>query len=268
MSDQNESSPDHATHDHDHHPAWGRGFPGRRPFARPLFLLVFAVVIAGIAFTGESLGHSHGVAGATITVTGSGTVTGTPDTMSFQIGVQSVAYSATAALADNNAKMYALQHSLLGNGVKKKDMQTTGLNIYQNTNSSGTVTGFTVVDNLNVTTHDTKKAGGVIDAAAHAVGNGIQFNGVTFSISNQSSLLAAARARAIKNAHVEATQIAKGAGTTVGSIVRVTDQENTGSTGVYYPGAYKAFNATASVPIQAGSQSINVQVSVVYSLNN
>jgi hypothetical protein len=225
-------------------------------------------VIAGIAFAGETLGHSHSASGATISVTGSGTVTGTPDTMSFQIGVQSVAYSATAALGDNNARMYALQHSLKSNGVKKKDMQTTGLNIYQNTNSRGVVTGFTVVNNLTVTTHDLKKAGLVIDAAAHAVGNGIQFNGVSFSISNQSSLLASARARAIKNAHVEATQIAKGAGTSVGSIVRVTDQENTGSTGVYYPVSYKAVDASASVPIQAGSQSINVQVSVVYSLNN
>lgn len=268
MSNQNDSSQDHATHDHDHDPARERGFPGRRPFARPLFLLAFAVVIAGIAFTGESLGHSRRAAAATITVTGSGTVTGRPDTMSFQIGVQSVAYSATAALEDNNAKMYALQHSLINNGVKKKNMQTTGLNIYQNTNSRGTVTGFTVVDTLNVTTHDTKKAGGVIDAAAHAVGNGIQFNGVSFSISNQSSLLAAARARAIKNAHVEASQIAKGAGSTVGSIVRVTDQENTGSTGFPYPLAYNAVATRSAVPIQTGSQSINVQVSVVYSLNS
>ena len=48
------------------------------------------------------------------------------------------------------------------------------------------------------------------------MGNGIQLSGVTFSISNQSKLLAAARARAMENAHVEAAQVAKGGGTTLG----------------------------------------------------
>jgi uncharacterized protein YggE len=91
---------------------------------------------------------------------------------------------------------------------------------------------------------------------------------VTFSISNQSKYLASARARAIQNAHTEASQIAKGGGTTVGSIVKVTDQENTGSTGIVHPFAQFASGAAKSVPVQAGSQSISVQVEVVYSLSS
>jgi uncharacterized protein YggE len=90
---------------------------------------------------------------------------------------------------------------------------------------------------------------------------------VTFSISNQSKLLASARARAVQNAHTEAAQIAKGAGTTVGSIVKVVDQENTGTGGVFYPMNTALKAASGSVPIQSGSQSINVQVSIIYHLN-
>jgi uncharacterized protein YggE len=49
--------------------------------------------------------------------------------------------------------------------------------------------------------------------------------------------------------------------------VRVTDQENTGSSGVVYPfSAFATRGAATRVPVQAGSQSINVQVEVVYSL--
>ena len=245
--------------------------PGRfrRPSAvlRMTFLIVFAFVIAAVALLGESLGHSRSSSGATITVTGSGTVTGTPNTVSFQIGVSTTALTANEALEENNQKTAALEASLLKNGITKKNLQTSGLNIYDNTNSSGTIINFTAQDELNVTSHDMAQVGDAIDAAAKAVGNGIQLSGITFSISNQSKYLAAARGRAIRNAHTEATQIAKGGDTSVVSIVKVVDQENTGSTGIVYPFTEFASAASANkVPVQAGSQSIKVEVQVVYSL--
>ncbi|MFY9782821.1 MAG: SIMPL domain-containing protein [Acidimicrobiales bacterium] len=242
-----------------------RGYP-RHFVVRMVFLLAFAVVIAAISFVGESLGHNHSSSAATISVTGSGTVSGAPNTMSFQIGVQTVAANAASALSENNAKMRALEASLQRNGVTKKNMQTTGLNVYQNTNNSGAVTGYTVQDNINVTLHHLQRAGAVLDAAANTVGNDIQLSGVTFSISNQSSLLAKARAAAMRNAHTEAAQIAKGGATTVGQIVRVTDEENTGSTDIVFPFATAMAKAARSVPIESGSQTVNVQVEVVYSL--
>ncbi len=245
-----------------------RAFRGASAALRMTLLIVFAIVIAAVAFVGETLGHSRSPSGAaTITVTGSGTVTGTPNTVSFQIGVSTTAQTANEALAENNQKTAALEATLLKNGITKKNLQTSGLNIYDNTNSAGTIINFTAEDDLNVTSHDIAKVGSAIDAAAKAVGNGIQLSGITFSISNQSKYLAAARARAIRNAHTEATQIAKGGGTTVVSIVKVIDQENTGSTGIVYPfSEFASAAATNKVPVQAGSQSINVHVEVVYSL--
>jgi uncharacterized protein YggE len=227
-------------------------------------VLVALVIVNVVAV---AVGHKSSPA-ATISVTGSGTVQGTPNPVSFQIGVQSVASSAVGALEKNNAEVKAMRATLLAHGVAKKNMQTSGLDVYQNTNNAGVVTGFTVQNYINVTMHQIKKAGSAIDAAAHAVGNGIQLNGITFSISNESKLLAAARAKAMRNAHTEAAQVASGGGTSLGSIVKITDQENSTPTGVFYPvgAAFKA--ATSSVPIEAGSQSISVQVSVVYALSS
>jgi uncharacterized protein len=251
----------------DESPHVHRDVRSRRRSTRLIFLLVFAIVIAAIAFTGVVLGRGKNAAAATITVTGSGTVTGTPNTVSFQIGVSTTASSANAALSENNQKTAALEATLLKNGITKKNLQTSGLNIYDNTNAMGTIISFTAQDNLNVTSHDIAKVGSAIDAAAKSVGNGIQLSGITFSISNQSKYLAAARARAIRNAHTEASQIATGGGTTVGTIVKVTDQENTGSGGVVLPfGEFASAGTASRVPVQAGSQSINVQVEVVYSL--
>ncbi len=252
---------------HDHR--GGAGGPwGRRAPQRFALVIVFAIVIAAIAFTGESLGHSRTGAASTIAVTGSGTVRGKPNTMSFEVGVQTTSPSAVTALDQNNREMAKLEASLLTHGLTKRNLQTSDLNIWQNTNANGQVTGFTVSDDLDAVTHDLGDAGAALDAAAHAVGNGIQLDGVTFSISNQSKFLAAARARAIENARTEAAQIARGAGATIGQALKVVDEENTGSSGIVYPVENTAAAAVGAVPIETGSQSLTVQVKVVYALNS
>ncbi|MHB2027691.1 MAG: SIMPL domain-containing protein [Acidimicrobiales bacterium] len=242
-------------------------FSRRHVGVRAVFLIVFAVVVASIALVGESLGRSAGTSsGPTITVSGSGSVTGTPNTLSFQIGAQTVAPSAGAALRENNLEVRKLEASLLGHGVTRQNIQTSGLNIFPTTNQSGAITGFSVSNTLNVTTHQLHAAGAILDAAANAVGNHVQLNGVTFSISNQSKLLAAARTRAIRNARTEAVQIARGAGTSVGAVVSITDEESAGPTGVIVAAPYFLTRGTASIPLEAGSQSVRVRVKVIYRL--
>ncbi|MGH9291352.1 MAG: SIMPL domain-containing protein, partial [Acidimicrobiales bacterium] len=207
--------------------------------------------------------------GATITVTGSGSVQGTPDTVSFSIGVQSTALTANGALVDNNTRTADLEATLERSGVTKTGMQTSDLNIWPNYDNHGNLTGFSVDDTLNVTMHDLTKAGGAIEAGAQAVGNGIQLNGVSFSISNQSALLAAARAKAMKNAATEAAQVAGGAGLALGGVKKVTDQENSAAPVVYGPNQAVGFAASsARVPIEAGRQPVSVQVTVIYLLRS
>ncbi len=263
MSDASTDSerPQHPYEGNAHHAGGGR--PGLMVW---LLMMVAAIVVVAVGFIGVVLGHSKGNATSTITVTGSGTVQGTPDTINFQIGVNTVNPTASAALDANNQKMAALERALASNGVTTKEMQTSGLNIYQNTNNQGTITGFTVSDQLNVTMHHVKKAGLAIDAAARAAGNGVQLNGVSFTITNDSKLLQAARTRAMENARTAAGQLAKAGGAHLTGIVKITDQENQNS-GVYYPTAYNSSVALKSaVPLQTGSQPVNVQVTVVYSL--
>ncbi|MDE3065384.1 MAG: SIMPL domain-containing protein [Acidobacteriota bacterium] len=242
--------------------------PERRASSNLLAWVVVTVVLAAaIAAGGVAFGRSRSTAPGTVTVTGSGTVMGTPDTLTVQLGVHTTAATALSALAQNNAKMAALTASLRHHGLAPKDMQTSGLNIYPMTNSNGDVTGFSVDNDLTVTIHHIKQAGGTIDAAANAVGNGIQLNGVTLSISNDSRLLAGARAKAMRNARTAAAQIASGGGTHLGPVVRIVDQENTNSY-VYpiYGSASANGTALRAVPIQAGSQAVSVQVKVVFAL--
>jgi len=204
--------------------------------------------------------------GAQITVTGSATVQGTPDTVSFSIGVHTVEATATGALATNNAEVVRLEQALEGKGIAASELQTSSLNIYENTNSAGKVTGFSVDDALNVTTHLVSKAGEAIDAAAGAVGNDVTLYGISFSISNESALLATARGQAMANARTEAQQVAAGGGLSLGPIVKVVDEENTQSTSYEFGAAVPAANA--ALQIERGTQPVSVQVSVVYELQS
>ena len=262
-------SEDTSNEDEQHVHRHGEGhLSGRRPRLTGWILTMFtALVVVAVGFVGVVLGHSKAGTTSTITVTGSGTVQGTPDTINFQIGVSTVNPTATAALSDNDNKVRALEAALLKNGVTRKEMQTSGLNIYDNTNNQGVVTGFTVEDTLNVTMHKVQRASVAIDAAARAVGNGVQLNGVSFTITNDSSLLRAARIRAMDNARLAAGQLAKAGDAHVTRIVKITDNENQ-SSGTYYQPVATGASLRASVPIQTGSQPVNVQVTVVYSLAN
>ncbi len=211
--------------------------------------------------------NSSAAPGAEITVTSNGQVEGKPDTASFGIGVDTTANSAVSALEQNNAQVTKLENSLEANGVLAKDIQTSWLDLSTNTNSNGTVTGFEADDQLNVTMHNLSDLGEALDAAVQATGNGVTLNGISFSISDQSALLAAARAQAMLSARTEADQLAGGAGMALGPIVRVTDQEN-GYQPPYFSDAATFAPTAGRVPVQPGQQQISVQVTVVYQLKS
>jgi hypothetical protein len=251
---------------HPHHSHGEEHFRSHRPrLTGWILMMVTALVVVAVGFVGVELGHAKSPARSTIIVTGSGTVRGIPDTVNFQIGVSTQAYTATGALAANDNKVRLLEVALLKKGVTRIEMQTSDLNIYANTNDRGVVIGFSVQDTLNVTMHRVKLAGAAIDAAARAVGNGIQFDGVTFSITNNSSLFHAARIRAMHSAYLAAGQIAQAGGARVTGIVKITDVENQSSPVYLAPTAFNAEERSA-VPLETGSQPVNVQVTVIYSL--
>jgi uncharacterized protein YggE len=224
-----------------------------------LVILVGAVVICSVAVA------TNGKKTSTISVVGTATLFGKPDTASFQIGVSTVAPSAKTALANNNTQVSAVETSLRAHGVTDSEMQTSGLDMYANTNQQGTITGFTADDSLTVTLHKLTTLGSVIDGAANAAGNGVTLGGITFSITNDAKILERARAAAVDNALVDATQIADAAGTKVNGVVKIVDQENQ-NTGVVMPFSNALAASSASVPVQPGASTVSVQVSVVYSL--
>jgi uncharacterized protein YggE len=151
---------------------------------------------------------------------------------------------------------------LAAHGVAAKDIQTTNLSLYPNYNSDGTViVSYTADNTLSVALRDLATAGSVIDAAAAAGGNDVHINGISFSISHESSLLASARALAMQNVETMASQLAAAGGAKLGAIKSIVDLENQ-----QQPPPLRSADAGGSVPIAPGTQQVQVQVQVVYDL--
>ncbi len=221
---------------------------------------------------GASAGGSGGVvlaaaqAGGKITVTGTGTVTGTPDQLVLSMGVQTNASSVSIALRRANEAARRVIRSLKAGGVRLADIQTSGLSIQPNYVSGSQVpVGYDVTEQLTATLRDLRKAGSQIQAAATAGGNATTVNGVSLNLADTSHLLARARAAAVRDAQAKASQFARGLARPLGRVISVSDQSQV----FPYPeftGMAAASKSASPVPVSPGSQQVSVQITVVYAI--
>ena len=222
--------------------------------------------------TGEGGPGSSGVvltastAAGKITVTGTGTVTGTPDQLVLSMGVQTNASSVSIALRQANEAASRVIRSLKATGVRAPDVQTSGLSIQPSYSDGSRVpVGYGVSEQLTATLRNLTKAGSQIQAAATAGGNATTVSGVSLNLADTSRLLARARAAAVRDAQAKASQFARGLGSSLGPVLSVSDQSQV------FP--YSELSAAAgvkaanpSVPVSPGSQQVSVQITVIYAI--
>ena len=202
----------------------------------------------------------------TITVVGGGTATATPDQATVLIGVTATRPSVHDAVATANTDMSKLLGALHGQGVVDKDIQTYAISINQVTNCCpSSVTGYAAANQVTVTIHHLNNVSGVLMAAVDAVGNDIQLNGVSVSVSNPSSAISAARANAMSDATARAQAWASVAGHHVGGLLSLS--EVIGVAPAYAPCVYGGCGgAGGGVPVQPGQTSFTVTVTATYEL--
>jgi uncharacterized protein len=206
--------------------------------------------------------------GPTINVAGHGQVEGTPDVMTVTMGVQTIDPSAQAALQRNNDAANTLVTTLKNHGVAAKDIQTVDLNVSPTFDKNFHVTGYSASNTVTAKLRDLSKAGSVIDAAAITAGQDIRLQGVSFSIDNTSSLVAKARADAIKDALAQGTQLARAAGVKLGAIRTIDDTGTQLPQPQFLQGGFDSAGKSASVPISPGSQQLSVDVTVVFDISS
>ena len=204
--------------------------------------------------------------GAKITVTGTGTVSGTPDQLMLYMGVQTDGSSVSAALQRANRAVRAVTGALTRAGVQRSDVRTSGLSIQPDyTGDSAVPSGYGVSESIDVTLRTLGAAGTQISDAVRAGGNATRVDGVSLNLDGTSSLLAAARAKAAADARTKAAQYASALGMSLGPVVSVSEQHPAPALPVFAaPSAAHA--APSPVPVSPGRQQVTVTVTAVFAL--
>jgi hypothetical protein len=209
-----------------------------------------------------------GVGGSGITVGSTAQVTGTPDTLRLDLSVTANGTSVSSALKKANGSAAAVQKSLLGNGVAKKDLQTSGLNISPTYASDkgrqARITGYQVSESVTAKLRDLGRAGDAIGTAVEAGGDAVRVNGISLDLEDTGALVTKARDKAFADAKAKAGQYAKAAGRSLGDVESIAESVAAGSPrDVSYLAASKE---SSSVPIQPGSQAVSVTVTAVFAM--
>jgi hypothetical protein len=203
----------------------------------------------------------------TITVTGTGMVTLTPDIAYINIGVRSQDASASVALTANNTSAAAVIAAIKSAGVADKDIQTTNFSIYpqQQYDNNGVMTTLIyVVDNtVYVTVRDLTKLGGLLDATVRVGANTI--NSISFDLADKTEALSQARAAAVTEAKKQADELTSAADVSLGEVQTISYYDSSAPLMVQYArGA--GMPAAESVPMQSGSMQISTTVTIVYEI--
>ncbi len=222
-------------------------------------------VLVAVARPGAGVAAATGT-GGTLTVTGQSTLTVPPTEAQITVGIQLVTSTAGEAMAQDSRVMNAIVAALEKAGVPKSDLQTENYNLYPNQNNpSGNqaprITGYTISDQLQVTTTDLPSVGTLIDVAVKAGAN--QVNGVNFTVANPNALLVRANDSALAQAHAQAAALAAAAGEHLGTLVSLSVNQNPGP-GPIFTAAASAVHGPAILPPQ--SLAISSSVTAVYRL--
>ncbi|MFN8028316.1 MAG: SIMPL domain-containing protein [Acidimicrobiia bacterium] len=235
-----------------------------RTFPRPAAALA-AVVTAAVAMVGLVGVAPAGAATRerTITVVGVGKVKGTPDVADLSIGVEAHANTAVEALqtvSDRAQKVIDVLHDA---GVDDADIQTNGLTVGPTYDDQNHIDGYQASNSVVARIRDLSKAGQIVDAAAAKAGDNLRVDGITFSIDDDSDLLAQARVKAIKRARAQAGQLADAAGVSVGDVLTIDEQ--TQYSPLPYYSAADAAGSSAS-PVSPGTETLSVTATVVFAI--
>ena len=234
-------------------------------------IFLIAILVLGTVLTAcgpASIAVQTQPPARTITVTGTGKVTLTPDIAYISIGVHTENASATEAVSGNSTQAQAVITAIKGFGVADKDIQTTdfSINPQQQTDANGKVTGILyVVDNtVYVTVRDLTKLGDLLDSTVNAGANNI--NSIQFDVADKTAALSQARLAAVADARKQADELTKATGVSLNVVQSISYYDTTAPVTVQYARADVAGPVAASVPVQPGSMQIYTTVTIVYGL--
>jgi uncharacterized protein len=206
----------------------------------------------------------------TLTMSGTGRTVGVPDELAFSVSVGLTRSTLPTALADANATMDRVLTRLDALGVRRSDVQTTGLQmnaVYDyHSDSPPTLRGYHVSQRARVLVRDLAAGGRAVTAVVEVGGDDVRVGGIGLRIADTESLLSSSRAAAVREAKAKAQQYADATGQTLGPVLSL--REVHASAPATQPLSFQrnALDAVKALPIRAGKDKLAVTVRIVWTL--
>jgi uncharacterized protein YggE len=203
-----------------------------------------------------------------ISVSGTGTVVGAPDTLTMSFGVRVVADTVSEAVATASSRADAVIAALVDNGVAEDDIQTTNYSIYPRydyRNNTEILIGYEVSNDVTAKIRDIASSGATIDAVTAAGGDDVVVSGVSFSIEDDAALIDAAREAAWNDAKAKAEQLAALGGVGLGAPTTISETFTTPPPPIAYASDV-AGAAESATPIAPGQQDVVVTITVQFDI--
>ena len=240
---------------------------------RPLTL---TVLLAAFLFAAAACGDETTVVVPAneqtgLTVTGIGEIVTEPDIARIGIGVEvqrtTVGEAREAAAAAANAIIRAAKDR----GVAERDIQTTALAIYPvyeyPERGAPRIVGYTFTNMVEIKVRDLARVSEILDAAVEAGGDAARLQGISFDVEERDAVLERAREAAMNDARRKAEQLAALAGVRLGAPVTIDEVVSAPPTPKEL-GRGGAPAADVATPIEPGTTSISVQVTVRWGLES
>jgi uncharacterized protein len=247
------------------------------PAALGALAVAFAVLAARpeAALGAPTTGASEPPA-RTITVSGNGRVTLSPDVARVSLGITITRPTVEAARAEAGRVMGAIVAAAKAKGVAARDIRTSGISLSPQyapdcvpapsgsvCTKPNSVAGYAMSEQVEVTVRDLDVVGSVIDAATAAGATNV--NGISFEIDDPAKAETDARIAAIQAAHAQADAMARAAGVSLGQVVSIS--EGAVAVPYEYPNARAAGPASdVATPVEPGTQDVQASVTVVYAI--
>lgn len=215
-----------------------------------------------------------------INVSGKGEVVGIPDVATFYFGVTEESLVVSEAQTEAAKKVNAILDYLKQNGVDKKDITTSGYNIYPRYESDvktmsplyppypigkQRLAAYVVTETVTVKVRKLQDAGKLLAGIGEQGATDI--SGLSFDFDKRDELVKEARDKAIKEARDEANKLAKSLGVKLVRIINYNDNSSyypmyakTGMTEAYGRGG----DGAPSPEIPVGEDKIISNVTITY----
>jgi hypothetical protein len=199
-----------------------------------------------------------------ITVTGHGAATGTPDVVVLRVGAEAMEDSPITAFDTASRSVAAMLAALRQAGLADADLQTSGASVEQWHESRSDV-HYRGSQQLTAIVRDIEAVGSLVSRVVEAGGAAARLHGLSLSFSDTDAMVRLAREAAWHDAVGRAQQYVELAGRRLGNVVRIAEGSH-GAPIMRRRQPPAAAGLSTAMPMEAGESEITATVEVEWAL--